>query len=86
MYRNDLLIFDEAQFSKLNHEIQAPNVQKEITPLNDLNNRELEDKVDRLESLILVALLLQLFSIFPNLIAISVVITTGIYQELIRYT
>ena len=53
MYRNNLLIFDEAQFSKLNQETQSPNIQKEITPVNDLNNKELEDKVDRLESLIL---------------------------------
>ena len=53
LYRNNLLIFDEAQFSKLNQETQSPNVQKEITPVNDLNNKELEDKVDRLESLIL---------------------------------
>ena len=53
LYRNNLLIFDEAQFSKLNQETQSLNVQKEITPVNDLNNKELEDKVDRLESLIL---------------------------------
>ena len=53
MYRNNLLIFDETQFSKLNQETQSPNNQKEITPVNDLNNKELEDKVDRLESLIL---------------------------------
>ncbi len=53
LYRNNLLIFDEAQFSKLNQETQSPNIQKEITPVNDLNNKELEDKVDRLESLIL---------------------------------
>ena len=53
MYRNNLLIFDEAHFSKLNQETQSPNVQKDITPANDLNNKELEDKVDRLESLIL---------------------------------
>ena len=53
LYRNNLLIFDEAHFSKLNQETQSPNVQKEITPVNDLNDKELEDKVDRLESLIL---------------------------------
>ncbi len=53
LYRNNLLIFDEAQFSKLNQETQSPNVQKEKTFINDLNNKELEDKVDRLESLIL---------------------------------
>ena len=53
LYRNNLLIFDETQFSKLNQETQSPNIQKEITPVNDLNNKELEDKVDRLESLIL---------------------------------
>ena len=53
LYRNNLLIFDEAQISKLNQETQSPNIQKEITPVNDLNNKELEDKVDRLESLIL---------------------------------
>ena len=53
LYRNNLLIFDEAQFSKLNQETQSSNVQKETTPFNDLNNKELEDKVDRLESLIL---------------------------------
>ena len=53
LYRNNLLIFDKAQFSKLNQETQSPNNQKEITPVNDLNNKELEDKVDRLESLIL---------------------------------
>ena len=53
LYRNNLLIFDEAQFSKLNQETQSPNIQKEITPVNDLKNKELEDKVDRLESLIL---------------------------------
>ena len=53
LYRNNLLIFDKAQFSKLNQETQSPNIQKEITPVNDLNNKELEDKVDRLESLIL---------------------------------
>ena len=41
------------QFSKLNQQTQSPNVQKETTPLNGLNNKELEDKVDRLESLIL---------------------------------
>ncbi len=51
--RNNLLIFDEVQFSKLNQETQSLNVQKEITTVNDLNNKELEDKVDRLESLIL---------------------------------
>ena len=53
LYRNNLLIFDEAQFSKLNQETQSQNDQKEITPVNGLNNKELEDKVDRLESLIL---------------------------------
>ena len=53
LYRNNLLIFDKAQFSKLNQETQSPNIQKEITTVNDLNNKELEDKVDRLESLIL---------------------------------
>ena len=53
LYRNNLLIFDEAQISKLNQETQSPNVQKETTSVNDLNNKELEDKVDRLESLIL---------------------------------
>ncbi len=53
LYRNNLLIFDEAQFSKLNQETQSPNIQKEINPVNDLNNKELEDKVDHLESLIL---------------------------------
>ncbi len=53
LYRNNLLIFDEAKFSKLSPETQSPNIQKEITPINDLNNKELEDKVDRLESLIL---------------------------------
>ena len=53
LYRNNLLIFDEAQFSKLNQETQSLNVQKEIISVNDLNNKELEDKVDRLESLIL---------------------------------
>ena len=53
LYRNNLLIFDEAQFSKLNQETHSLNVQKEITSVNDLNNKELEDKVDRLESLIL---------------------------------
>ena len=53
LYRNNLLIFDEAQISKLNQETQSPNVQKETTSINDLNNKELEDKVDRLESLIL---------------------------------
>ena len=44
LYRNNLLIFDEAQFSKLNQETQSLNVQKEITPVNDLNNKELEEK------------------------------------------
>ena len=53
LYRNNLLIFDEAQISKLNQETQSLNVQKETTSVNDLNNKELEDKVDRLESLIL---------------------------------
>ena len=53
LYRNNLLIFDEAQISKLNQETQSTNVQKEITSVNELNNKELEDKVDRLESLIL---------------------------------
>ena len=53
LYRNNLLIFDETQISKLNQGTQSPNIQKEITPINDLNNKELEDKVDRLESLIL---------------------------------
>ena len=53
LYRNNLLIFDEAQISKLNQETQSPNVNKESTSVNDLNNKELEDKVDRLESLIL---------------------------------
>ena len=53
LYRNNLLIFDETQISKLNQETQSPNVQKETTSVNDLNNKELEDKVDRLESLIL---------------------------------
>ena len=53
LYQNNLLIFDEAHFSKLNQETQSLNVQKEINPVNDLNNKELEDKVDRLESLIL---------------------------------
>ncbi len=53
MYRNNLLIFDGAQFNKLNQETKSPNVQKEITPVDDLNKKELEDKVDRLESLIL---------------------------------
>ncbi len=53
LYRNNLLIFDEAQFNKLNQETKATNVQKEITSVDDLNNKELEDKVDRLESLIL---------------------------------
>ncbi len=53
LYRNNLLIFDEVQISKLNQKTQSPNVQKETTSVNDLNNKELEDKVDRLESLIL---------------------------------
>ncbi len=53
LYRNNLLIFDEAQFSKVNQDTQSPNIQKEITSVNDLNNKELQDKVDRLESLIL---------------------------------
>ena len=53
LYRNNLLIFDQVQISKLNQETQSPNVQKEITSVNDLNNKELKDKVDRLESLIL---------------------------------
>ena len=53
LYRNDLIIFDQTQFSKSNQEIQSPNVQKETTYVNDLGNKELEDKVDRLESLIL---------------------------------
>ena len=53
LYQNNLLIFDEAQISKLNQETQSPNVQKETTSVNDLKNKELEDKVDRLESLIL---------------------------------
>ncbi len=53
LYRNNLLIFDEAKISKLNQETQSPNVQKETTFVNDLNNKELEDKVDRLESLII---------------------------------
>ena len=53
LYRNNLLIFDETQISKLNQETQSPNVQKETTSVNNLNNKELEDKVDRLESLIL---------------------------------
>ncbi len=53
LYRNNLLIFDEVQISKLNQETQSPNVQKEIISVNDLNNKELEDKVDRLESLII---------------------------------
>ncbi len=53
LYRNNLLIFDEAQISKLNQETQSLNVQKETISVNDLNNKELEDKVDRLESLIL---------------------------------
>ena len=33
--------------------LKSANIQKEKTPVNDLNNKELEDKVDRLESLIL---------------------------------
>ena len=53
LYQNNLLIFDEAQISKLNQETQSLNVQKETISVNDLNNKELEDKVDRLESLIL---------------------------------
>ena len=53
MYRNNLLIFDEAHFSKLNQDTQSSKVQNEITSVNDLNNKELKDKVDRLESLIL---------------------------------
>ena len=53
LYRNNLLIFDEVQITKLNQETQSLNVQKETTSVNDLNNKELEDKVDRLESLIL---------------------------------
>ena len=53
LYRNNLLIFDEVQISKLNQETQSPNFQKETISVNDLNNKELEDKVDRLESLIL---------------------------------
>ena len=53
LYRNNLLIFDETQISKLNQGTQSPNVKKETTSVNNLNNKELEDKVDRLESLIL---------------------------------
>ena len=53
LYRNNLLIIGESQISILNQETQSTNVQKETTSVNDLNNKELEDKVDRLESLIL---------------------------------
>ena len=30
---------------QLVQETQSPNIQKEINPINDLNNKELEDKV-----------------------------------------
>ncbi len=53
LYINNFLKFDVTQFSKLNQETQIPTVQNEITSVTELNNKELEDKVDRLESLIL---------------------------------
>ena len=69
LYRNNLLIFDETQISKLNQGTQSPNVQKETTSVNDLNNKELEDKVDRLESLILE--LAKMFKKYPKLLLLS---------------
>ena len=53
LYRNNLLLLDIPQFSKSKQETQIPVIEKEAPPVNDLNNKELEDKVDRLESLIL---------------------------------
>ena len=53
LYRNNFLILEIPQFSKSKQETQIPAIQKEVPLINDLNNRELEDKVERLESLIL---------------------------------
>ena len=53
LYQNNLLLFDIPQFSKSKQETQIPVIEKEAPPANDLKDKELEDKVDRLESLIL---------------------------------
>ncbi len=53
LYRNNGLIFDEVKYIKSDQEIQTPTLKNEATPVNNLKNKELEDKVDRLESLIL---------------------------------
>ena len=53
LYRNNLLLLDIPQFSKSKQETQIPVIEKKEPLLNDLNNKELKDKVDRLESLIL---------------------------------
>ena len=53
LYRNNLLLLDIPQFSESKQETQTPVIEKDTLSVNDLNNKELEDKVDRLESLIL---------------------------------
>ncbi len=53
LYRNNLLLLDIPQFSNSMQETQILDTEKKTLPVSDLNNKELEDKVDRLESLIL---------------------------------
>ncbi len=53
LYRNNLLLLNIPQFNNSKQETQIPAIEKETLLVSDLNNKELEDKVDHLESLIL---------------------------------
>ena len=53
LYRNNLLILDVNQFSKSKQDNQTKDIKKKDPQVTNLSNKELESKVDRLETLIL---------------------------------
>ena len=53
LYRNNQLLLDVNQFSKSKQDNQTKDIKKKDPQVTNLSNKELESKVDRLETLIL---------------------------------